>query len=78
MASGIRVYSRAGCHLCEELIEALLPLVRDRLPVEVVDIDTREDWRRQFDTRVPVVEYEGRTICQHRLDEAAVLELIGP
>lgn len=77
MASTIRVYSRAGCHLCEELIEALLPLVRDRLQVEVVDIDTRDDWRRAFDKRVPVVEFAGRTICEQRLDKAAVLELIG-
>jgi hypothetical protein len=26
----IRVYSRPGCHLCELLIDELLPLIRDR------------------------------------------------
>ena len=76
-AGTIRVYSRTGCHLCEKLIEALLPLVRDRLQVEVLDIDTRADWLRRFDTRVPVVEYDGRIVCQYRLDRDAILELAG-
>ena len=33
----IRVYSRRGCHLCEVLIEDLLPLIRSHLELEVLD-----------------------------------------
>ena len=68
---GLVVYSRRGCHLCDELIEELLPLVGDAMEFEVRDIDTRDDWRERYDTRVPVVEYDGRLICQYHLDREA-------
>lgn len=71
------VYSRQGCHLCEVLLEELLPLVRGRLEVVVHDIDTRADWREKYDTRVPVVEYDGELICQYHLDRQALGRIPG-
>jgi hypothetical protein len=70
--SRVNVYSRPGCSLCDELLEALLPLVRDRAAVEVRDIDSREDWQRLYATRIPVVEIDDSYVCQHRLDSHAV------
>jgi hypothetical protein len=75
--SAIHVYSRRGCHLCEVLIEELLEANRDRLVVEIRDIDTREDWREQYDTRVPVVKYDGDLICQYHLDRDALAKILG-
>lgn len=72
----LHVYSRRGCHLCEVLIEALLPLLRDRLRLEVRDIDSREDWRERYGSRVPVVEFDGRLVCQYVLDRDAVEAVI--
>jgi hypothetical protein len=77
MLNRIDVYSRQGCHLCELLIEELLPIVGGRLEVAVHDIDTREDWKREFDTRVPVVEYDGELICQYHLDRHALTRIPG-
>ena len=68
----LRVYSRPGCHLCEELVESLLPLIRGRLELEVVDIDSRPEWQEEFGIRIPVVEFDGRFICQYTLDRAAI------
>jgi hypothetical protein len=70
------VYSRNGCHLCEQLIEEILPIVRGRLEVVVRDIDTREDWRQKYDIRIPVVEYDGEPICQYHLDRAALSRIL--
>ena len=75
--AALRIYSRQGCHLCEELIEALLPIVRGRLDVEVCDIDTRADWRERYDSRVPVVEYDGELVCQYHLDRDAIVSVLG-
>jgi thioredoxin-like negative regulator of GroEL len=72
----IRVYSRPGCHLCEQLIEELLPLVRGHLDVEVVDIDSRPDWQAKFGVRIPVVEFDGNFVCQYTLDAPAVREIV--
>ena len=74
----IAVYSRQGCHLCEILIEQMLPLVRGAFEVEIRDIDTREDWKEAYDTRVPVVEYDGEVICQYHLDRQALQRVLGP
>ncbi len=74
--AGLRIYSRPGCHLCEELIEALLPMIRDRLPLEVVDIDSRPDWAAAYGSRIPVVEFNGEFVCQYALDATAVSDIL--
>ena len=73
----IDVFSRQGCHLCEVLIEELLPLLRGRFELVVHDIDTREDWQKAYDTRIPVVEYDGEVICQYHLDRQALSRIPG-
>ena len=70
--SRIQVYSRPGCHLCERLIEEITPLLRGRAELEVLNIDSRPDWREDYNTRVPVVEMDGRFVCEYRLDRAAL------
>ncbi len=72
----ICVYSRPGCHLCEVLIDELLPLIRGQLELDVLDIDTRPEWASELGTRIPVVEYEGRTICQYSLDKDAIRSIL--
>jgi hypothetical protein len=54
------------------LVEELSPLVRGRLDIEVRDIDSRDDWQRRFNIRIPVVEFEGEIVCQYRLDRPAI------
>ncbi len=70
------VYSRQGCHLCEVLIEELLPLIEGRLQLEVRDIDTDPAWHEQFWSDIPVVEYQGRVVCKHFLDKAAITGIL--
>jgi len=70
------VYSRRSCALCDELLEALLPLLRGRLDVAVHDIDSRDDWRARYGMHVPVVEFDGRELCRHTLDRAAIMAVV--
>lgn len=67
------VYSRRGCHLCEVLLDELADTVAGRADINVHDVDTRDDWRQAFGLRVPVVNFEGREICQYTLDRDAIL-----
>lgn len=73
----ISVYSRQGCHLCEVLIEELMPLARGVARVEVHDVDSREDWRARYGHRIPVVEVAGDYVCHYRLDREALLSRLG-
>jgi len=72
----LHIYSRQGCHLCEQMIEELLPLVRGRFDIVVHDIDTREDWKSKYDTRIPVLEYDGEFVCQYHLDPDALARIL--
>ena len=68
----VQIYGRPGCHLCEQLIEEISPLLRGRARLEVCNIDSRADWQESYDKRVPVVEIDGLFICEYRLDRAAL------
>ncbi|MFK8052711.1 MAG: glutaredoxin family protein [Woeseiaceae bacterium] len=69
----LTLYSREACHLCELLIEAVLPLIRGRAGLEIVDIDSEENLRQQFDRRVPVLCDGERVICEAVFDRRALL-----
>ncbi len=70
------VYSRPGCHLCELLIDELMPLIRGRLVLEVRDIDSRPEWKLKYGLLIPLVEYEGATVCQYQLDSVAIRAIL--
>lgn len=72
----LTVYTRRGCHLCERLIEELLPMLRERAELDIRDIDTSESWRSAYDTRVPVVEWDGKVVCEYHLDRAAISAIL--
>ncbi|MGH8195463.1 MAG: glutaredoxin family protein [Woeseiaceae bacterium] len=72
----VRVYSRPGCHLCEQLLQELLPLVGGSASVEVRNVDQDPAWRQKFGARIPVVEIDGHVVCEIRLDAQAVAAAI--
>ena len=57
----VLVYSRPGCHLCEEAIDVLRRLER-RYPMVIQEVDIRSDPEllRRYDIRIPVVVIDGR------------------
>ena len=74
----LRVYSRPDCHLCDDLMTALagLPAARD-VGVEVVDITGNLVLERDYGTRIPVVELDGRELCRYHLDADRVTRALG-
>lgn len=68
----IHYYSRKGCHLCEVMLEELLPLIHGRADVEMRDIDTVAEWREKYDIRIPVIEYDGELVSAYPLDYDAI------
>jgi glutaredoxin len=72
--STITVYSRPGCHLCGEAIEALIALHGEgyRFELHEVDIESEELLLRRLLEKIPVVEVDGEVVSELVLDEAAV------
>ncbi|MCP3999768.1 MAG: glutaredoxin family protein [Gammaproteobacteria bacterium] len=70
------VYSRRGCHLCEELLEILEPLCRGKAKISVRDIDTNPEWQEAFGLLVPVVYLGEKEVCRYQLDRQQVIDLL--
>jgi len=70
------VYSRRGCHLCDEMLEELEPLLRGRAGLRVEDVDTNPEWVELYGLLVPVLYYAGTEVCRYQLDRSAVLQLL--
>ena len=68
------VYSRPGCHLCEEALEAIVALHGEgyRFELHEVDIESDELLLRRHLERIPVVEVDGAVVSELVLDEAAL------
>ncbi len=65
----LTLYTRAGCHLCEEMKAALAPLVREfRARLAEVDVDQSEELRTLYGNDVPVLFLGARKAAKHRLD----------
>jgi len=70
----IEIYSRPGCHLCDEAKEVIEPLsARYAFEVKVTNVDSSPELREAFGAEIPVVLINGKEAFRHRVD-ARVLE----
>ena len=69
----LTVYSRAYCHLCEEMIEALRNLQGlFHFEVAVIDVDLDPELERRHGEKVPVLMHGERELCHFRLETPVV------
>lgn len=71
--STVTVYSRPGCHLCDEALVALAPILADTgATLDEVDIEQDDALHRAHLERIPVILVDGREVCHFFVDESAV------
>ena len=77
LAQSLTIYSRLGCHLCEDM-EKLLPnyLEEAGLSFDVIYIDDDIILEKQYGTLVPVLKAGEREICHYFLDVKALQQYI--
>jgi hypothetical protein len=76
--SGLVLYVREGCHLCEQfLVELSVDLgpAVERLRLRDVDQDVHLAVR--FGLRVPVLEFDGKVLCEAVYDGPRVRQALG-
>ena len=66
----VTLYTRPGCHLCDEAREAILALRGELAPFELreVDIDSDDALHARYLERIPVVEVDGEVVCELALE----------
>ncbi|MBY0557546.1 MAG: glutaredoxin family protein [Burkholderiaceae bacterium] len=74
------LYSRSYCHLCQDMLDALMRLQTPQQPitVDVIDVDDDPALVARFDELVPVLfaDLAQPELCHYFLDEAKVRELL--
>jgi glutaredoxin len=68
------VYSRPGCHLCEQAIAAIVAMHEEgyRFALREVDIESDELLLRRHLEKIPVVEVDGAVVSELILDRAGL------
>jgi hypothetical protein len=69
----LTVYSRPQCHLCELLLDELLPVAAGQAEVRVVDIDADPVLQERYWLRIPVVAGPDGELSEYPLDRNAVM-----
>ena len=69
----IEIYSRPGCHLCDEAKAVIEPFsARYPLQIVVTNVDSKQDLREAYGTEIPVVMINGTEAFRHRVDARAL------
>jgi glutaredoxin len=65
----VTLYTRPGCHLCDEAREAIAPLLREFGAVlHEVDVDEDMALKERYGWDVPVIFIGQRKAAKHRVD----------
>jgi glutaredoxin len=73
----LTMYSRPGCHLCDEMmatIERAAPGAG--LTVEVIDISTDPTLEARYGLEIPVLMVNGKKAAKYRIAEAELIQLL--
>lgn len=67
----VTLYSRPGCHLCEEAKAQIAPLLKEfGARLTEINIDEDSELRARYDSDVPVIFLGARKAAKHRVDPA--------
>src|SRR5262245_5459964 len=65
----IEIYSRPGCHLCDEAKAVIEPFARTyQLKLTVTNVDLDSELRAAYGTEIPIILINGTEAFRHRVD----------
>ena len=73
MPRQVLLFTRAGCHLCDEA-EAIL--IRHGLSPQKLDVDANPELLEKYDTCVPVVVIDGKERFRGQVNEVLLKRLL--
>ena len=69
----VTLYTRRGCHLCEDAEHIIRRVAEGRAEVELIDIDADPSITDRYTVRVPVVAVDGVEIAEYEVDEVMLI-----
>jgi hypothetical protein len=70
----VTLYTRPGCHLCDEARDVIVRLRDSHGPFELreIDIECDRELHARFLERIPVVEVDGEPVAELHVDALAL------
>jgi len=75
----LTIYSKPGCHLCDEMKAIVDRVVRTSalaIAVEQIDITTDPDLEARYRLEIPVLLVDGTKIAKYRVTEAELMRAL--
>jgi glutaredoxin len=73
----VTIFSRPGCHLCEEARAALeRAQTRARFEIDEINIELDDVLHARYLERIPVVAIDGEELFDYTIDEEALIRRI--
>jgi hypothetical protein len=73
------IYSRPGCHLCDDMkavVERVaLPLI-PRATIDVIDISSNPDLESRYGVEIPVLLVNGKKAAKYRVSEEELVRML--
>jgi hypothetical protein len=73
----LTIYSRPGCHLCDELKHVVLAVSRTvPMAIEEIDISTDAALESLYGLEIPVLMIDGRKAAKYRVTEGELRRML--
>jgi glutaredoxin len=71
----LTLYSKPGCHLCDEMKHVIDRVnARERFTLEIVDISTNQQLTDLYGVEIPVLLIDGKKAAKYRVTERELEE----
>ena len=73
------IYSRPGCHLCDEMKEVVRRVTASAQPpveIEEIDISTDPDLEARYGLEIPVLLVDGKKAAKYRVTEGELTRIV--
>ena len=71
----LTIYSRPGCHLCDEMkavVERVVRSAAQPLTIEEIDISTEPALEARYGGEIPVLMIDGKKVAKYSVTEEAL------
>ena len=75
----LTLYSRLGCHLCDEMKAVIARVVGEQavdVTLEEVDISTDAELESRYGVEIPVLLLNGRKVAKYRVTEGELTRML--
>ncbi|MES1171347.1 MAG: glutaredoxin family protein [Actinomycetota bacterium] len=77
MTARVTMYTREGCHLCDDALEVVAAVCEaSGSDYQLVDIDNDPELRERYGEQVPVVTVDGATVGFWRIDQGVLTQAL--